>query len=265
MNHDDLAYDLAKHLAVDGKLIWCDMQIGPQGSPRPDVFTLRKSFVNPAPSAYECKVSVSDFRADITEGKWQSYLAFAGAVTFAVPVGLVKVSDIPTGCGFMTRSDDGKWHTHRRATRQMCGLKVEHLMKLLIDGWGYELGQRDDQRRRVRDRLADDKISKKHGKEVADVVRDIEQARRMVDHYRDAGEKQRAFALSDAESIRATQKKCWDELSAIVGLPPDSGRWDIERAVRALNKPSNDENLLAALRSLRNIADDAIREAVHGK
>ena len=67
--HDELAKDLAQHLACSNdRMIWLDMQLGPSGSPRPDVFTAPKSYSGFKPIAYECKVSVSDFRSDITSG-----------------------------------------------------------------------------------------------------------------------------------------------------------------------------------------------------
>ena len=60
---------------------------------------------------------VSDFRSDITSGKWQKYLDFSTAVVFAVPKGLVSKDDIPKGCGLMTRGENG-WVTLRKPTRQ---------------------------------------------------------------------------------------------------------------------------------------------------
>jgi len=78
--HDALAEDLAQHLRSDKRMVWTDMQLGPSGSARPDVFTLDKVYSRPAPTAYECKISRADLRADTTSGKWQKYLQFAGAV-----------------------------------------------------------------------------------------------------------------------------------------------------------------------------------------
>src|SRR6266571_2431143 len=93
--HDELAADLAGHLKTPERMCWTDMQLGPAGSPRPDVYCIDKSFVSPFPTAYECKVSVPDFRSDVTSGKWSSYLKFAYRVFFAVPAGLVSKADVP--------------------------------------------------------------------------------------------------------------------------------------------------------------------------
>ena len=106
--HDQLANDLAEHLAKQtDRIIWTDMQLGPSGSPRPDVYSIPKSYSGYKPIAYECKVSVSDFRSDITKGKWQSYLKYSSGVIFAVPKGLITKDDLPKGCGLIVRSENG--------------------------------------------------------------------------------------------------------------------------------------------------------------
>src|SRR5262245_7005098 len=95
LSHDALAESLADHVRGPERMVWCDMQLGPGGSPRPDVYAIYKSFVNPAPTAYECKVSTSDFRADVTSGKWKTYLPFASAVYFACEAGLFGKAEVP--------------------------------------------------------------------------------------------------------------------------------------------------------------------------
>lgn len=86
MKHNDLMHALAANLRGNSdRMVWEDMQLGPSGSPRPDVYTIMKSYTSPLPTAYECKVSVADFRGDVVSGKWQAYLRFAGAVVFVSP------------------------------------------------------------------------------------------------------------------------------------------------------------------------------------
>ena len=63
--HDQLAEDLAAHLKAPDRMVWLNMQLGPRGSPRPDVYTIYKSYVRPQPTAYEVKISREDFRSDI--------------------------------------------------------------------------------------------------------------------------------------------------------------------------------------------------------
>lgn len=244
--------DLARHLSITDRLVWMDMQIGPSGSPRPDVFTLQKSYSRPQPTAFECKISVSDFRSDITSGKWQSYLKFAESVTFCVPVGLVQKSDIPHGCGFMTRGPDG-WYTHRRATRQVATLGTNQLMKLLIDGYGQELGQIELKRRDMRTAEASNKLAKKFGQHVADVIRDLAQAERMVDYYKERGEETRKRAEECANKIMGAQQEAWKDLAAVLDIPETCNRFEIERAIRSLSKPDQSDRVDVFKRGLAEI------------
>ncbi|KKN77914.1 hypothetical protein LCGC14_0354790 [marine sediment metagenome] len=132
--HDGLAADLAEHLRVNtARLVWENMQMGPSGSPRPDVFTLFKSWSRPLPTAYEIKVSRADFLADVNAGKWQKYLDFAGTVIFAVPKSLIKRDEVPAACGLIVRSDK-IWRTTKGAPYTPTELPEAALLKLLIDG-----------------------------------------------------------------------------------------------------------------------------------
>lgn len=131
--HDGLANDLASYLGGPERMIWTDMQLGPSGSMRPDVYTIRKSYTRPRPMAYEVKVSVADYRSDVTSGKWQRYLEAACGVVFAVPHGLITKADLPNGCGLMVRGESG-WTTIKAPTLSPCKLSQDLLLKLLIDG-----------------------------------------------------------------------------------------------------------------------------------
>ncbi|WP_321789307.1 hypothetical protein [Burkholderia pyrrocinia] len=133
--HDDLAKDLAAHLrGASDRLVWTDMQLGPAGSPRPDVYTVPCSFARFQPVAYECKISVADFRRDVTAGKWTSYLRFAAGVIFAAPAGLLKKEDIPAGCGLIVRGPDG-WRSLKGPTlKNVDNLPRDAWIKLIIDG-----------------------------------------------------------------------------------------------------------------------------------
>lgn len=170
--HDDLAADLAQHLRSDKRMVWTDMQLGPSGSARPDVYTLERSYSKPMPTAYECKISRSDLRSDTTSGKWQKYLAYAGAVIFAVPDGLCTPADIPTGCGLIVRKAQ-TWRHVRKATRQSCTLPMDACMKLLIDGVSRTIGPRIPQPRRADLWRDNEAVRKKFGDAVARAARDL--------------------------------------------------------------------------------------------
>lgn len=138
MNHNELANDLASHLRGNAQagMVWTDMQLGPAGSPRPDVYMILKSYANWSATAYEIKVSASDLLSDLTSGKWQSYLRFAHRVIFALPAELAKSHGdrIPAQCGIIVRSETG-WRMKRRPiSNQLPTLPHDAWMKLLIDG-----------------------------------------------------------------------------------------------------------------------------------
>lgn len=135
MTHDELAADLAAHLRANGDVcVWTDMQMGPVGSPRPDVYVLPKEYRGFHPLSYEVKVSVQDFRADTTRAKWQSYLPFSAGVVFACPAGLLKAADVPTGCGLIERGATGWRHKKRPTLRHVENLPIKVWQKLVIDG-----------------------------------------------------------------------------------------------------------------------------------
>lgn len=241
--HDELADDLAAHLrGGTDRLVWTDMQLGPVGSPRPDVYALSKSFARFQPLAYEIKVSRSDCRADVTCGKWQSYLRYASGVLFAAPVGLLTPSDLPAGCGLMVRGDKG-WRTVRKPTlQQLDTLPRAAWLKLVIDGaeraWAESAPRRasawslaHDERRR----LAED---------VAAAVQDIAAARAQVEMSRAEAVRIIDRARNDAERIRQSARTEHAELTQLradlctaLGLPEGTSSANIRRAAAQVMAP----------------------------
>lgn len=218
--HDDLARDLAMHVLSTKRLVWCDMQLGPSGSPRPDVYALDKSFAHPRAITYECKVSVADFRADVTAGKWQSYLRFSSGVYFAAPAGLLRKEDVPTGCGLIVRGDEG-WRTLRAPTLQPFRMTQNVCLKLLIDGRENEVRPAEKRERSTYGAQA--KIAKKWGAETAQILADLESARYRRDHWeQQAKEHQQRIGDVDAEIKRRVESVTghWlDELCRLLSMP----------------------------------------------
>jgi hypothetical protein len=70
-----------------------------QAERRPDVYALPHSYSKFCPVVYEIKVSVSDFRADVTASKFTKYFKYASAVVFAVPEGMLKKQIYRKGAG----------------------------------------------------------------------------------------------------------------------------------------------------------------------
>ncbi len=113
LSHSALVESLAEQFRdVQHRLVFTGVGLGSRwlqgGSvPTPDVFTIQKSYTKPAMSIYECKGTVADFRHEITSGKWAKYRPFCNRLYFATPSGLVKKTDIPEGCGWITLGPKG--------------------------------------------------------------------------------------------------------------------------------------------------------------
>jgi hypothetical protein len=238
--HDDLAADLAGYLRQPERMVWCDMQLGPSGSPRPDVFTMQKSYSKPAPAAFEVKISRSDLRSDTTSGKWQSYLKFAGSVTFAVPDGLCTVGDIPDGCGLMFRKDQ-VWRYARRPTIQRVTLPADAYMKLLIDGVGRIYRPALPEPRKAETWRDHEVVRARFGDAVARAARDIVAVQSSIDglkdHYRYQLEKvkeqvdgHRKMLMRQAEEEIPKLTAIRDDLCAIFGIEPGSDPYAIRHA-----------------------------------
>lgn len=133
LTHDQLQESLAAHLrGSTERLVWTNTQLGPVGSPRPDVFTVNTSFSKPRTDAYEVKFSRADLLRDVTSGKWQSYRKFANCVWFAFEHGLVQTDLIPRECGIITHRD-GAWRSARKPVAQVLDtLPREAWLKLVM-------------------------------------------------------------------------------------------------------------------------------------
>ncbi len=246
--HDALAEDLAAHLETPERMIWTDMQLGPSGSARPDVYSMRKSYSNPMPVTYEIKVSVSDFRSDITSGKWQKYLDFSTAVVFAVPKGLVAKDDIPKGCGLMTRSENG-WVTVRKPTRQAVTLPQKVMLKLLIDGIERARRPKPTEWNRY---LAEKKIKAIFGEDVASAVRDISRLRleeqnikSVIDQNITIAKARAERITEDAKQFREKQQEVFGEVCRALGMETvTSSAWAIAKRAQELIDMANESHVI---------------------
>jgi len=172
IGHNELAHLLAEHLSQNSdKMIWEDLIMGSSGNCRPDVYTMMKSYSNPRPTAYEIKISVGDFRSDVTTGKWMKYLKYAQGVYFCVPLGLVTKNDIPDGAGLITyNTETGSFRTVKKATLANVTPPFDVMQKLLING--IERHRAQIRPKIFSEWVANDKISKKFGEETAKLLSD---------------------------------------------------------------------------------------------
>lgn len=207
MKHNELAEDLARHLRGNtGRMVWTDTQLGPAGSPRPDVYSVDKSFSNFKADAYEIKVSVSDFRRDITAGKWQSYRPFAHRVWFAFERGLVPLADVPRECGVIVRGEGGNWRAARKPTAQVIdNLPMKCWMKLLLESNPDPFPQPEP---RSGNRWAQERLARERfGNEIADLLANLDRARDRILYETDRLEKQ-GQALRDRQE---QERKRWEQ------------------------------------------------------
>lgn len=238
--HDELLVDLAAFLNGADRMIWTDMQLGPSGSPRPDVYVLHKSYSKPRPMAFEIKVSKSDLRSDTTTGKWESYLKYAGGVVFAVPDGLCTAADIPTQCGLIVRKAE-TWRYVRKPTVQPVALSMDAVMKLLMDGVARVYRGRAVQPRRADFWTECAAVRKKYGDDVAKAARDLGAARQSLADIRSLCEQERerrqkayddiiARARTDAAEIDRVRT----DLAEFLGVPVGSGIFGFRNALERL-------------------------------
>ncbi|EOZ9570490.1 MmcB family DNA repair protein [Enterobacter hormaechei] len=250
--HNELAHDLAEHLRQNtARICWEDMQLGPAGTCRPDVYSIAHSYSKFCPIVYEVKVSMSDFRADVTAGKYTKYFKYAGGVVFAVPEGLLKKSDIPDGCGLMVRKESG-WHTLKGPTmRQLDNLPRDAWIKLLMDGMTREVERTQIKSRTYGSWFVERNLAKKHGQEVSRLVAQACLAKdRLESEIKYAEERAQTVRQEsiDEEKRREEKRRREEErltdaqrdLADLLGVDPDASRYllasALERAVTRLTE-----------------------------
>ncbi|WP_291375066.1 MmcB family DNA repair protein [Acinetobacter sp. UBA6720] len=256
--HDQLAEDLAKHLGQNSdRIIWTDMQLGPSGSPRPDVYSIPKSYTNFKPLAYECKVSVSDFRSDITKGKWQSYLRFASGVIFAVPKGLISKDDVPKGCGLIVRSENG-WRMVKGPTLQPIAndLPKDFWIKLVIDGVDRSKGH--TRINSINEYKIRQKIAKKYGEDLAMALARKDQAQQALDYRTE--ELRKAIGDLDVVKHAARQRELisveklevetmFNDLCEFLNLPTSSTSWEVRSELKRLKQSLSKDGQISQTQS----------------
>lgn len=275
-NHDDLAADLAAHLRGNtrDRMVWIDMQLGPSGSPRPDVYTIECSYSRFIPIAYEVKVTRADFLSDVTSGKALRYLDFAGSLVFAVPAGLVDKGEIPPGCGLIVRGENGWRHTKKPTIQKVATLPRDAWMKLLLDGRGRDVGRGIEPKPRQANRWAQEERARKMlGEELGRMLRDRASARyhleeeikrlneeraKTADQVRDLASQRVAGAQRELDAIHAAIA----EAAQGLGLEKGVGAYEIRAALRALRPDEDARRLKDAAEMLRRHADGALRDAM---
>lgn len=263
--HNQLADDLAAHLNnASDRMVWTDMQLGPAGSPRPDVYTINMSYSRFCPIAYECKVSVADFRHDITSGKWQSYLTFAAGVVFAVPAGLINKQDVPPGCGLIVRHEGG-WRMAKGPTLK-AGVELPRSawMKLLIDG--VHRSERQHMRRGMNEYEVHRKIEQKYGEELAALLSKRDRASSHLE-YTIKQIQAKSDDLDAFKHVESQRKELEEfrrikaELCQLLKIPEHSNLWRIQHEIHSLMKMLDANSVVSEMkRELENTLSSLKRQ-----
>ena len=276
--HDALAQDLSRHLTCGqsrGRMAWCDVQLGPSGSPRPDVYVLDCSFTNPNPTAYEVKVSRSDFLSDVTSGKFQKYYKFASRVVFAVPKGLIKKTEVPDGCGLIERSEKS-WRNTRRAIVNPVDIPWEAMMKLLLHGRGEVDPNAEFKRQWAMSAERRVVQSKQLSHDVARAVSDISQARERARHWESEARKLGDVYLKAEAKMRAdlaeTKKtelarvtaqldETRNEIIQALGIEGPFDVWKVRGRINDLSRRLDESEEISNLRSQLKAIENALHRA----
>jgi hypothetical protein len=265
--HNDLQYDLAEHLRSSGdRVIWENMQLGPSGSARPDVYSMPKSYSKFYPLAYEIKISTSDFRRDVTSGKWQSYLKFAAGVIFAVPAGLVTKDDVPKGCGLIVRHEN-VWRMAKGPTLlHIESLPHEVWMKLMIDG--INRAARGNEPRTLHKYEVERQVRQKYGEEIGLALSDMNRAvehLRYMQHRAEATaseiERIRSDAIKNAERESVLIDGARHDLCRALGIPEDSSCYTISSRCFELARRLNENEEITRLRKLFDRIQESVASA----
>jgi hypothetical protein len=257
--HDALAADLASYLRGMAKpaMVWLDMQLGPQGSMRPDVFAIDKTYTALSTRAYEVKVSRSDFLADATKGKAQGYRSVAGALTFAAPKGLLKREEVPDGCGLIERSESGWRWARKPVLNRVETLPTSVWMKLVLDGIERVHDPRGELRReRTNKWIQQQKIEKTLGQDLAILCANRDRARDLLQYEINTLKRQDEELRAGREERENAERKRLDErkqalveeiraLGQALGIPHADrlNAWDLRAAV-ARARPDHDRAVL---------------------
>lgn len=270
LTHDQLAEDLAAHLAgySTPMVVWTDMQLGPAGSARPDVYAIEKTYTALRARVFEVKVSRADFLSDVTSGKYLRYAAFAGSITFATPAGLISKDEVPKGCGLITRPPDGVWRYQRKPTLQPTpDLPRDAWLKLVIDGCARE--RRVLQAAKCEPRAATEwchqrRVRERFGAELGAIVADRDNAARQLRAEAEANRSALAKRQElDRQALQEEARKI-DELRAeaatALGLDPKAHYWEIRGELDARLKGAAAERVRDAITAVDNAVRALQRE-----
>lgn len=100
------------------------------GRRRMDAWAMKKSWTNPLVTAYEIKVSRSDF---LNDHKMQDYMDYCNEIYVVAPKGVLEIDELPEGFGYLEVSVNGKkLFTRKKAKYRSCTLSEDFLRSILF-------------------------------------------------------------------------------------------------------------------------------------
>jgi len=273
--HQSLEMDLAGHLRQSGKrTVFRQPNVGSRWGtggmmPIPDVMTIECSFTKPHITIYEVKAERSDFRRDITSGKWERYLAFCNRLYFATPAGLLKREELPEGVGLIVKGDNG-WNSVKAPPhRGDLALDESFWLALLFEGYDFALSVRDNEERRRmvqcalearppnfttnEARAAFRNASQIFGEEVAKQLAGLTERERKLDE----GERELA-RIGERELARIIE-----ELRSVLELEEGVSMYQIRCAVTDRLAQGLGPEVSDVLRKVAYLLEDVARGALH--
>lgn len=94
-----------------------------------DALAIKPSWSNPCFTAYEVKVSRSDFLRD---DKWPNYLNYCHRFYWACPSGLIKPEEVADPCGLVWVNEDGGWAVRKAALFRKIEIPWEMLYYIVL-------------------------------------------------------------------------------------------------------------------------------------
>jgi hypothetical protein len=217
--------------------------------------------MRPNPTVYECKISVSDFRSDVTSGKWRNYLNFAWSVVFACPAGLIAKEQVPEMCGLIVRHENA-WRLAKKATVTPKPIDQDALLKLLIDGV-----EREGPRIRAKAWNEGERIrlfNKRFGEAGARYIGDAASIHERLKQAEYQAQIIIDLANESAEHIRkrATEESpdLWKDILEALDLKVDANKYTVRAKIRELAQAQSGTAEVQALRQVMRFMENFISQ-----
>ena len=108
-----------------------------KGCLRMDAWAMKNSWANPMYTAYEVKVSRSDF---INDTKWPGYLKYCNKLYFVTPPSIIEKDEVPPDVGLMICSKNAKMlYTKKKAPYRDVDIPIDLLKYIMM--WRMVIGE----------------------------------------------------------------------------------------------------------------------------